>query len=137
MDTKFRVWCEFEVKGEMVSCMESEASWFLLTQTGQLMEYGPMRPPHRLSGAYKKAIPLFFAGLLDKNGKEIYKGDVVSWSDGWNNYKSSIIFENGAFRESRFKNPLEEICHYWDNGKYIECEVIGNIYENPELLKKG
>lgn len=82
-------------------------------------------------------IPMQFTGLKDKNGKEIYKGDVVSWGDGWNNYKSSIVFENGAFRESRFKNTLEEICHYWDNGKYIECEVIGNIYENPELLKKG
>ena len=64
-----------------------------------------------------------YTGLQDKNGKEIYDGDVVR-SDRHRTV-CKIVFQYGAFR--------------FDLGtkKYaveIECEVIGNIYENPELL---
>ncbi|MCX5699606.1 MAG: YopX family protein [Candidatus Omnitrophica bacterium] len=129
METKFRVWCEFEVKGEMVSCMESAASWFLLTQTGQLMEYGPMRPPHKLSGAYKKCIPLFFTGLFDKNGKEIYEGDVVKL-EGMD--RCFIVKYNYAGFEAVDKENRLGLGEWYADKR---IEVIGNIYENPELLE--
>lgn len=62
-----------------------------------------------------------FTSLKDKNGKEIYEGDVIT--EGYNEkYGRRIIkYENGAF------NLFEGGDNSW--------EVIGNIYENPEFLK--
>lgn len=67
-----------------------------------------------------------FTGLLDKNGKEIYEEDLVkvTYSDG-SGYDNpvEVYFENGSFWCGM---------GYLNNIKIIE--VIGNIYENPELL---
>jgi len=73
---------------------------------------------------------LQFTGLKDKNGKEIYEGDIVEAS--WK-LKYEIIFDNGTFmvvgQEEKANNYfIPQICHL--------SEVIGNIYENPELLKQ-
>lgn len=67
-----------------------------------------------------------FTGLQDKNGKEIYEGDVVEESGRWMNeqtIKWEVIFANSSFNVSGM-SP--------DN-----LEVIGNIYENPELLNNN
>lgn len=68
-----------------------------------------------------------YTGLKDKNGKEIYEGDVIkAESRLW-----QADFKDGCFVGVDFKNVA------WDelvNIGYGETEVIGNIYENPELL---
>jgi uncharacterized phage protein (TIGR01671 family) len=88
-----------------------------------------------------KYIFLQFTGLKDKNGKEIYEGDVlrcersggtcfgvVEW---WENREYRIIYK---LRHDPGKpNQKEEyLCSGWIESDH---EVIGNIYKNPELLK--
>ncbi len=80
-------------------------------------------------GDYHKWKIMQFTGLKDKNGKEIYEGDIVKWGTG----KETVVFENGAFgfAGASFDHLMEE------TGKdfYSILEIIGNIYENKELLK--
>jgi len=63
-------------------------------------------------------------GLLDKSSKEIYEGDIVLGNDS--TYPHEIIFHHGRFKEN---NSGLLFSTTW--------EIIGNIYENPELLKEN
>ena len=73
-----------------------------------------------------------YTGLKDKNNKEIYKGDILFESFGERYYK--VVFENGSFR-AEFEGDFEE--HSFDLIDVVlhRCEIIGNIYENPELME--
>lgn len=65
-----------------------------------------------------------FTGLHDKNGKEIFEGDVLDWNTGHG--QSSVVWlQNGCWGTSK-GNPLGIAAKM--------SEVIGNVYENPELL---
>jgi uncharacterized phage protein (TIGR01671 family) len=79
-----------------------------------------------------------YTGLKDKNGKEIYEGDVVSahgtlgvvtWVNELALWDLDVIIngEHGSMTVYSQQNA---------NGYNIQREVIGNIYENPELLNK-
>ena len=72
-----------------------------------------------------------YTGLKDKNNKEIYEGDILFESFGEKYYK--VVFENGSFR-AEFEGDFEE--HSFDLIDVVAqgCEIVGNIYENPELL---
>ncbi len=67
-----------------------------------------------------------FTGLLDKNGKEIYEGDVLH-QDNYSDWV--VVWENAGFHIYNVCNPG----NYWPHLKSGR-EVIGNIYEHPELL---
>ena len=72
-----------------------------------------------------------YTGLKDKNEKEIYEGDILS--DGNDEKPYKIIFENGSFR-AEFERDFEEYSFDLIDVVAQGCEVVGNIYENPELL---
>lgn len=74
----------------------------------------------------KDVVFMQYTGLKDINGKEIYEGDIIKNPHG----KSVIEYIYSSF------HPLDESDGYNSGYKSEEVEVIGNIYENPELLTK-
>ncbi|MQQ66939.1 hypothetical protein GEZ88_01735 [Streptococcus mitis] len=71
-------------------------------------------------------------GLFDRNGKEIFEGDIVKMSkDVYSEptYYEVVRHRGGAYRlESK-----QHGCELWL--RHTDCEVVGNVYENPELLE--
>ena len=88
-----------------------------------------------------------FTGLTDKNGKRIFEGDIFHLDD---EIVAVVIFQNGCFRLEEYgirgaftESGFDECGGGWD---VIDCspidwytvndmEIIGNIHDNPELLK--
>ncbi len=70
-------------------------------------------------------------GLKDKNGKEIFEGDILGTKDGLLNGIIEYREDLGMFVNSLIRyNNFERLCNVAS-----DREVIGNIYENPELLE--
>lgn len=72
-----------------------------------------------------------YTGLKDKNGKEIYEGDVLNFG---NKMEVCFGFNNGE-HEGWYLKRITDGYEYTMHAFTTQFEVIGNIYENPELLK--
>jgi len=72
-----------------------------------------------------------YTGLKDKEGEEIYKKDILKIS---NSEVGKVEFINGSFYFLAFplKDDIRIASYFWNQ---VGVEVIGNIYENPELLE--
>ena len=138
-EIKFRIWDTFTKK--MVATgyhVVGEVTVFsLIDQWAK--EYRNPKSEHSLD-RYNDFIEMQYTGLKDKEGKEIYEGDFVKASGNgrvyqvkFGTYKSSFSeheddFEHGFFIENE---------NYPESSAGVEtyATVIGNIFENPELLK--
>lgn len=82
-----------------------------------------------------------YTGLTDKNGKEVYEGDIVRVDDSVfgnpiDGYKSGIYKVEYCFPDCAFcLVQLDELSAVSFN-ECMEYEIIGNVYENPELLNQ-
>ena len=124
---KFRFWGKFgELNEEKDEC-ENEMLY------GHRFCFFNSEPIDTLF-ADKSFVAMQFTNHFDKNGKPIYEGDILTNSYG--KIDVVIFYENGFFGKSKSNMGKN---HYWYNpicSDYIKNkEVIGNIYENPELLK--
>jgi uncharacterized phage protein (TIGR01671 family) len=90
------------------------------------------------SGAYdiasfKDIVFQQWTGEYDKNKKEIYEGDIIrSYSEEFinDNYEAEVVFMDAAFHS---KINEKEYAGLWSGD---DIEVIGNVFENSELLNK-
>jgi len=131
-EIKFRAWDMYNEKmiydvcviGDMVYKIDNNNAKHITTPVG-----------------YDAIIPMQYTGLKDKNGKEICEGDIVEYK----NFKRNELFLvkkiAGGFivitqKEDKSKLPIYDCLAERQTQSWIEQQkVIGNLYENPELLK--
>lgn len=89
---------------------------------------GHTQVPYILRGMLQTLELMQYTGLKDKNGVEIYEGDVLA-AEGM--YNDVVVFQNACF-EAKGGDLYESIAALPEH--YGPMEVIGNIYENPELM---
>jgi len=128
-EIKFRVW-----NGEILS--EPFCPWDLVDDA-----YGGLMDKNGCSvwwdeDGFRGENWMQYTGLKDKNGKEIYEGDVAIMfkQERWQpQYPHEVYFGHGGFSLRTLKTGYycAGVCHYTDD----RIEVIGNKWDNPDLLK--
>lgn len=132
-EIKFRAFDEeFNVmySGYEIECEDNLDAW---------LSYGELVTYRIDDGVYEQLKTLQYTGLLDSKGNEIYEGDILKINKL--KFECSVLlpenlnvkYYGGMFQLYRGDENLMGL-HL---GYIEECEVIGNIYENPELLKNS
>ncbi|HEM4055741.1 TPA: hypothetical protein U1W00_001356 [Streptococcus suis] len=143
---KFRAWDTFRNKW---------VKYFYITENGLIYN---IEQPHRdLIGAIpiekSGLVVMQSTGVFDKNGKEIFEGDVAVYLDGDNNpiYENAVVkFGQHTNMNTIYEREPVYIGLYIEGQRgtatfdvdrmYNDCEgrltIIGNIYENPELMEE-
>lgn len=128
MIPKFRAW--HKELGRMM-LIEIMYFFFFDNELEELELNDPVMNDH-ISVYPDEIVLMQSTGLKDKNGKEIFEGDILKS----NKYITSVFYERGAYcvKFSRTPNTTVTMNVISFIEKY-KTKIIGNIYENPELLE--
>lgn len=119
---RYRVWCKDREQWEEHSvCIRTDGQMFHLSK-GSIM---PLRPDTHIVS--------LFTGLKDAKGNEIYEGDIVTALNGA--VEGVVIYQAPEFVIKRKPNHKSWFSFTLAPEENQFQTVIGNIYENPELLK--
>ena len=147
-EIKFRAWHKAEKRFINLNGMSTEFG--TMTDKGQVYGITEQGVLHEYD---KDEIELMqFTGLKDKHGKEIFEGDIVEWKHSEQQNESefykerrTIYFHNGSYGFEGWNTAEGDILNYRNIHhpshfatpdlyyKDFDIEIIGNIYENPEL----
>ena len=123
---KFRVWMKSLKWMCDVTNISFDSKFVDICQQGDTERYTEM------SVEFDEITLMQSTGLFDRNGKEIFEGDIVKMSkDVYSEptYYEVVRHYGGAYRlESK-----QHGCELWL--RHTNCEVVGNVYENRELLE--
>lgn len=140
-EIKFRVWDKFQKKYVFIGFhIIGEVTCFSGIESVINETWKERKKKFKYAGtiqAFNDFVLEQFTGLLDKNGKEIYEGDILHSYYG---EKGNIVgfVDYRAFEFVIWKRPVKSWysfgCVRGEEGKIYE--VVGNKFENPELLKR-
>jgi uncharacterized phage protein (TIGR01671 family) len=141
-EIKFRAW---DSEAKEMRWIVSDIHWALHGITHCTWVDGGTLDSYRIVndgdcvGGRDRFILMQFTGLVDKDGKEIYEGDIITIDSEFDkkHYKGNVywnwklgMFRMKSFDRESFFGVLLTQPHY-------EAKVIGNIFQNPELLKEA
>jgi len=126
-ELKFRIW-DAKNKKWLENCSTNHGEIYYAVADNQVFcfEYN-VETGERSSGAIEDCVIQQYTELKDKNGVEIYEGDVLKWKE---NQYSKVIFKFGGFWVNGINFIANDILYEWIDS----YEVIGNIFENEDLL---
>ena len=132
-EIKFRAWLKEDKKMENVKTMDFTDKTIRCLKKNEFINAYLLR---RVS--FDDIELMQYTGLNDKNGKEIYEGDIVLVKPGGTStwYKTVVKFKEGAFIASLIDG--EDYIYIFNRGfDSNDFEIIGNIYENKNLLEES
>jgi len=114
---KFRVWIKFQI-GELISeCIETEASWYLLSQSGDLYKHNPMEPIEKVE--------------IGKNGIIDFK--IIKCTGLKDKKESKDVYFNDKVRVRKNGKRIFESVISWDRYRIVALEDDSNMYKDKYI----
>jgi len=138
-EIKFRVW-QKSLKRFMSQYYDG-GERIVMSLEGKPLEWDEMKNLREMSDDF---VVQQYTGLKDKNGKEIYEGDIIQWSIDWRERKAEVKygigeFDGGVYKyagfylegDGRILEPYE-ITNMIKHKEYYSYKVVGNIFEGVD-----